>query len=239
MSFIKTSFSAIGKLFIVATLAGAFLVGLVGVVYLSLRGEEINVPEVVGKDFSESEKELTQLGLKIKRRATRYSQEKPNTILEQSPKAGTTAKTGQQILVVVSQVNPESTEAPATVEKEEEDSSLTDDGTDKSKKTNKNSNVKKPAQTSRDVNANKPNKNSNVNTGSGEAANTSKSNTSGAPTNPGNKNGTTPPNNKPTTPPAATPKPNANKTVTSGDTRTRKVPNFFPSMYPRIPGKDK
>lgn len=217
MGFLKTGASAIGKLFIVAVLGAAFLVGLFGVVYLSLRGEEIKVPEVVGKDFSESEKELTHMGLKIKKRATRYSQEKPNTVLEQSPKAGETAKTGQLILVVVSQLNPESTEAPATVEKDEE--TTVDETGDKPKKTNKNANVKKPTQTTRDVSSNKTNKNSNTDSGSGE---TTKSNTSSGNTT---KPVTSPAANKSTTTPASSPKPTPNKTPTSGDTRTRRVPN--------------
>lgn len=224
MSFIKTGFSAIGKLFIVMALAGAFLVGMVGVVYLSLRGEEIQVPEIIGKNREEAEKELTSLGLKMKKRADRYSEEKPNTILEQSPKAGTTAKTGQQILVVVSQVNPESSEAPATVVKEEEEESSTTTDPDKPKKpTSKNANVKKPAQTSRDVSSNKASKTSNSNVSTSES-NTSKSN-SGPASSPANKAGTSAPANKTTTIPATTPKPAAAKTPTSGDTRTRKVPN--------------
>ena len=227
MSFIKTGASAIGKLFIVVALAGAFLVGLVGVVYLSLRGDEIKVPEVVGKDFSESEKELAQNGLKIKKRATRYSQEKPNTILEQSPKAGETAKTGQLILVVVSQVNPEGTEAPAVVEKDTE--AETDDTTggnpDKPKKTtNKNANVKKPAQVTRDGGSTKTDKAGNSNT-SGTSSNTTKSNTSGSPTTSSNKPNPTSPSGKPTPVPAFSPKAGADKAPQSGETRTRRVPN--------------
>lgn len=227
MSFLKTGFSAIGKLFIVIALAGAFLVGLFGVVYLSLRGEEIQVPEIVGKNREEAEKELAALGLKMKKRADRYSEEKPNTILEQSPKAGTTAKTGQQILVVVSQVNPEGSEAPAIVEKDDANDNTSDDsGEDKPQKTNnKNANVKKPAQTSRDVSSNKAVKNSNS-SASNTSANTSKSNTS-TPESPANKGGTTAPaNNKPAATPASSPKPAASKTPAStGDTRLRKVPN--------------
>lgn len=227
MGFLKTGFSAIGKLFIVMALAGAFLVGLFGVVYLSLRGEEIQVPEIVGKDKNEAEKELAALGLKMKKRADRYSEEKPNTVLEQSPKAGTTAKTGQQILVVVSQVNPESSEAPATVVKEEEEEETAPtDGVEKPRKpTNKNANVKKPAQTSRDVSSNKTAKSSNANTGTSSSANTSKSNTSTSTNSSGNRGVTTTPANiKPTTP-ASSPKPTATKTPTGGDMRTRKVPN--------------
>jgi hypothetical protein len=89
VSLLKSGFSAIGKLFIVVmTLAATFLVGMGGVVYMSLQGDEIKVPEIVGKDFVESERELAALGLKIKKRADRFSTEKQNTILEQLPKAG-------------------------------------------------------------------------------------------------------------------------------------------------------
>ncbi len=227
MSFLKTGASAISKLFIVMGLAGAFLVGLVGVVYLSLRGEEIKVPEIVGKDFSESEKELSQNGLKIKKRATRYSEEKPNTVLEQSPKAGETAKTGQMILVVVSQVNPEGTEAPAVVEKEDvpETGDATDTNPDRPKKpTNKNANVKKPAQVTRDGGSTKSDKAGNSNT-SGTSSNTAKANTSSTPTTSSNKASTNKPVGKPTPVPAFSPKANPDKTPQSGETRTRKVPN--------------
>ncbi len=222
MGFLKTSASAIGKLMIVVALAGAFLVGLLGVVYLSLQGEEIKVPAVVGKEYSESEKELSQLGLKIKRRAFRFSQEKPNTILEQSPRSGEPVKTGQIIFVVVSQANPESTEAPATVNKDTDDSSSDDGLSNAPKKSNKNSNVKKPAQTTRDVTSNKSNTTANSNTGSSDISNSKPAANSGLPAPSGNKNNSankTPPN------PTATPKPSASKTPTSGDLRTRRVPN--------------
>lgn len=121
MGFVKTGFSALGKLFIATALAGAFLVGMVGVVYMSLKGEEVQIPEVVGKDFYESEKELAALGLKVKKIASRYSEEKPNTILEQRPRAGSAAKTGLMVSVIISQQNPEGTEAPAEIKKKSED----------------------------------------------------------------------------------------------------------------------
>ncbi len=220
MGFLKTGASAIGKLFVVVALAGAFLVGLLGVVWLSLQGNEVKVPEVVGKNFSESEKELTQLGLKIKRRAWRFSQEKPNTVIEQSPRAGEPVKTGQIIFVVVSQENPESTEAPATVNKDTDDADIPDDGISNApKKTNKNANVKKPAQTSRDVSANKPAKNANVNSASSDSSNSKPGSNSSPTTTPGNKNNSA---NKATTNP--TPKPSATKTPTGGDIRNRRIP---------------
>lgn len=221
MGFIKSGASAIGKLFIVVALAGAFVVGLLGVVYLSLQGKEVKVPEIVGKDYNESEKELTELGLKIKKRALRYSQEKANTVLEQSPKAGDPVKTGQVIFVVVSQVNPESTEAPATVNKNGDDIPVNDDDLDNApKKTNKNANVKKPAQTSRDVAANKANKNSNANVTSGDTNNSTKpSSNSGTTTTTEKPNSA----NKTTTTPTSSPKPAATKTPNGGDVRNRRV----------------
>jgi beta-lactam-binding protein with PASTA domain len=209
---------------------------MVGVVYLSLRGEEVTVPEIVGKDYYESEKEIEDLGLKIKRRATRYSEEKPNTVLEQLPRPGDTVKTGQTILVVLSEANPEGDEAPATIKKTTNANEPESEGTDiapevvpdKSAKVNKNANTKKPAQSTRDVISNKSNKNSNTsNSNSGNS--NSKSNSSEINKSGDNKNSSTTPVNKPT--PSNTPKPEpskppaAAKTPTnSGDTRTRKVP---------------
>lgn len=234
MGIINTALSAIGKLLIIIALAGAFLVGTVSVVYLSLRGEEVKVPEVVGKDFYASENEMAALGLKLKKRATRYSQEKPNTVLEQLPKPGETVKTGQTILVVISEVNPEGSEAPATVDKstaaDDESGESTDIAPDKSVKTNRNSNTKKPAQKTRDVISDKSKSNTSANTSS--AGNTSSGNSNKSEA--GNKNsGSTTPDNK-SNPPSnsnksetvkPTPnKPTAAKTpATSGETRNRKI----------------
>lgn len=232
MGILKTGISAIGKLFIVAALAGTFIVGMVSVVYLSLSGEEVKVPEIVGKNFLDSEKELTQLGLKVKRRALRYSQEKPNTILEQLPRPGETVKTGQTILVVLSQANPEGEEAPATIVKEEEVETAPDlEIPSDKKKTTKNANVKKA--TTRDVEKSNSNSNSNSLTNSNSSNNQngagSKANTS-TQTSPTNKTNPSVPNNKtiiiPSAPakPNNSPKPVATKSpVNGGDMRTRRV----------------
>ena len=157
MSFLKSSVSALGKLFTVAILLGTFAFGIVAVVYLSLQGEEIKVPELVGKDFITTENELAKLGLKIKRRADRVSREKQNTILEQLPKAGETVKTGQMILVVVSKFDPNGI-VPDTIKKddpEEDIKKIEELISDKPKKSsaNDNSNKKKTTKT-RDVAAN-------------------------------------------------------------------------------------
>lgn len=166
MGFIRTGISAIGKLAAIGLLLGAFLAAMAGVVYMSLSGEEIIVPEITGKDFVESERELADLGLKIKQRATRPSTERMNTVLEQLPKAGETVKTGQLIFVVVSKAGVEGEETPKSLIKDLE----TDDSekiqemiSDKPKKakSNSNTNSKKKAETTRDVNSNESNSNSN------------------------------------------------------------------------------
>ena len=95
----------------------AFGVGLLGTMLIFLTGSEVKVPEIVGSGYVESEELLSDLGLRIKRRAERYSEEAPGTILEQIPKAGETVKTGQMILVVVSKSVPDGDEKPATLKK--------------------------------------------------------------------------------------------------------------------------
>ena len=223
MSFINKIGSAIGKLLIVASLAVAFLFGMTYVVYRSLQGSEITVPEIVGKNYNESEKELEALGLKIKRRADRYSEEAPNTVLEQLPKPGDTVKTGQLILVVTSKPNPEGDEKPTTLKKG--NTSSEEDDTEKieelisdkpKKKSNSNTNTnKKKGSTTRDVikdNTNSDSNSSNSNQGSTDSNNNSSKD---------NKNSSTPPTKTPN--PTGTPKPTTNKTpATSGDTRPRR-----------------
>lgn len=222
MGFVKTGISAIGKLAVVGLLLAAFLAAMAGVVYMSLSGEEITVPEITGKDFFESEKELAALGLKIKRRADRPSTEKLNTVLEQLPKAGETVKTGQLIFVVVSKAGVEGEETPKSLIKdlETDDSETIEDMiTDKPKKSrsNSNSNAKKKAETTRDVNESNNNSNSN----SDEKSNSKPDDTNKKepenlkdPGEKGNKNTSTT-GTKPHTPPA---KPGAK------DTRGRNQP---------------
>ena len=227
MSFVKKGASAFGKLFTVIALAGTFTVGAVGVVYMSLQGEEMKVPEVVGKDLVESEKELASLGLRIKKRADRYSTEKPNTILEQLPKAGDTVKTGQMILVVTSKTNPEGDETPVTIKK---DTNEADDSekieeliSDKPKKSNKaNANVnananKKKSSTTRDVISENSNSNSNSNSSGGDSSNGKNTNAADK----SNKNAAPNPNKSNSN----SAKPNADKPLTTGgDARPRRTP---------------
>lgn len=160
MSIVSRSISALGRLAIVGVLLISFMGGMAAVVYVSLSGNEMKVPEIVGKDFVQSEKELAALGLKIKKRADRVSTEPMNTVLEQLPKAGETVKSGQMILVVVSKAGMEGEETPPTLKKdiEEDDTETIEEMiSDKpKKKTNSNTNKKK-AETTRDVVGNESN----------------------------------------------------------------------------------
>ena len=157
MGIVKTGISAIGKLAALGILLAVFLGTMAGVVYVSLSGEEIKVPEIVGKDFVQSEKELAALGLKIKKRAERPSDKTINTVLEQLPKAGDTVKSGQLILVVTSRQFADGEEAPKSLIKdinEDDTEKIEEMISDKPKKSRSNSNTntnKKKADTARDV----------------------------------------------------------------------------------------
>jgi hypothetical protein len=164
-----SGFSAIGRLAALLLLAGSFFVGMAGVVYMSLQGAEVSVPEITGKDFAESEKELASLGLKIKKRADRFSEEKPNTVIEQLPKVGETVKTGQLILVVTSKGQGEGDQPKSLKNIAEEDDSekIEEMISDKPKKPKANSNTnRKKADTARDVTSNTADTNSNSDSGS-------------------------------------------------------------------------
>lgn len=156
MSAINSGISAIGRLAAVAVLGLAFLSGMAGVVYMSLQGEQVSVPEVLGRTVAESEKDLAQLGLQIKKRADRFSPEAPGTIVEQLPKAGETVKTGQTIRVVVSKGPGEGDQPESLKNTNEEDDAqkIEEMISDKPKKSRSNSNSnRKKADTARDVNA--------------------------------------------------------------------------------------
>ena len=145
-----------------AAMLAAFLIGAAAVMYLSLSGSEVTVPEIVGKDFHQSEKELAALGLKIKRRAERPSGEQINTILEQLPRAGETVKTGQMILVVVSRYAAAEEDKPKSLIQDiqaDDTEKIEEMISDKPKKNRSNSNansetVKSVVDTNRDIAAN-------------------------------------------------------------------------------------
>ncbi len=164
---LSSGFSAIGKLAALVLLSASFLFGMAGVVYMSLKGEEIKVPEITGKEFSSSEKELASLGLRIHKKATRFSPEPPNTVIEQLPKPGETVKTGQRIIVVVSKGPGEGDDRRPDIKILEEDDTekIEEMISDKPKKPKASSNTnRKKADTARDVNLDAPDTASKSNT---------------------------------------------------------------------------
>lgn len=99
----STNNSLIQKLITVVVLAAAFLVSAGTVVYYSLRGKEITVPNLVGKSEGEADRLLAEQGLRLKVR-THATDEKiqANLVSEQIPNAGFTVKAGQVIGVNIS-----------------------------------------------------------------------------------------------------------------------------------------
>lgn len=169
MSVVKRAFSALGKLGIIIAIAIAFIIGMVGTVYLSLRSPEVKVPDVVGKDVMEGEQALDKDGLNMRRRATRFSPDaKPNTILAQEPHAGEIIKVGQTVAVVVSRATAKEGESPITAEE--------NFGND-----NKNANAESNTSKNENENANKSNRNT-------RSKNTNNSNNSNNANNSNNRN---------------------------------------------------
>ena len=107
VGFGRRTLAALGKVGIVLAVLVAFLFGMLGTVYLSLRTAEVKVPDVLGKDRFEAERMLEDAGLKVRVRGARPSTEKPDTILSQLPEAGLTVKTGIEVAVEVSRTPKE------------------------------------------------------------------------------------------------------------------------------------
>ena len=140
--------SGVLRLVGLGAIAAVFFLSMAGVVYMSLQGSEVKVPELVGKNVTETEKELASLGLKVKKRAERVSVEPIDSVIEQLPKPGETVKTGQVIYVVTSKGGGTPADVPATVNSDEDDSKKIEEMiTDKPKKTA----TKKKADTTRDL----------------------------------------------------------------------------------------
>jgi hypothetical protein len=189
----------------------------------------VNIPKVVGKNFNDGQDELSDLGLRIKKIATRFSNEDPNTILEQRPRAGTVAKTGLIISVVVSEPNPPGTEAPTELKDDEEAieeiQDLPELKTEKSKRKSKTEDNKEEPKT-RDVIETKPTADDASKTDEG-AAGDAKKDEAGAADKPvtdkkdpaaGN------PKNERAKPETQKPPADSSKPPTSGEVRPRKTP---------------
>jgi hypothetical protein len=168
VAFGKQAIRTLSRLGIILAVAIAFLTGLAGTVYLSLRSPEVKVPDVVGKDMVSGEALLNDSGLNIRKRASRYSPEaRPNTILDQSPRPGEVVKEGQTVAVVVSRA-PTEAEAAALPPKAratpspKSEATESQDTSDEQENTNKNKNVNRNRNTNNANNANIPNGNRNM-----------------------------------------------------------------------------
>jgi len=220
VGFGSRALSALGKVGILLAVLVAFVFGLLGTVYLSLRTAEVQVPDVLGKDRFNAESVLDDAGLKLRVRGARPSTEKPDTILSQLPQAGEIVKAGIPIAVEVSRAPKEGESVPSTSkvpvqesEKPTDNANQSSTGTNqnqnkppKNKNTNKNSNNTNNNNSNRNANANRNANNrnangsankSNRNTGPGTNANrtTNNSNTERrppvtTPANPGANSGT-------------------------------------------------
>jgi hypothetical protein len=185
---------AIGsRLTVVITVAIAFMLGVTGTIYLSLKSPEVKVPEIVGKDMVSAEDTLNHAGLNIRKRTSRFSPgTQPNVVLDQIPKAGEVVKEGQTVAVVISRAAMEGesqTPVPNTSDsanknqnatdenKGDQDTSSSDSKSDRNKNKNKNSNSAKNANIN---NANSNSANSNIR----NSANRNSSNSNG----PSNRN---------------------------------------------------
>ncbi len=197
--------SALGKVAILIAIAGLFLVGMAGTVYLSLRSPEVQVPEVTGKNIVDAERILADAGLNVRRRATRYSAEvAADTVLDQTPRAGDQVKGGQTVAVVISRAEAKEGESSMGVRRADDET--------KNDNKNDNGNQNEPA-----ASATKDNRNANANENANENANRPKRNTN-KNKNTNNANGNTSANSN------ANSNLNANLTTNSRNADNRNAP---------------
>ncbi len=133
-----------------------FVAGLLGVVYLSLRSPEVQVPDVINKTYNDGTAALSKAGLDISERAQRYKPDvQPGMILDQTPHAGEVVKSGQTVRVVVSR-SPREGEQPPVAE-------VPDEKKDDAAKKSKNDNDSDSGTASKNENRDRRNKNTNKN----------------------------------------------------------------------------
>lgn len=163
--------SAFGKLGILAVIAVAFGIGLIGTVYLSLRSPEIQVPDVVNQSYVDGETTLGKTGLGIRERAKRYKPDvRAGIILDQSPRPGEVVKAGQTIAVVVSR-EPKEGEKPPSEEEEKKPQDA-----NAQKNTNEGAASENAPAKNENQNRERRGKNTNKNTNAGKNANNQNSN---------------------------------------------------------------
>lgn len=217
----KRALSALRKVGIIIAIAVAFVFGLGGTVYLSLRSPEVKVPDVKGKDRMTAESALDDLGLHMKVRATRFSPEaRPDTILDQLPQKDEVIKVGQTVAVVLARAPKEGEHAPETPAGAEDKKPENGNGAGAQ---NQNSNTGSTAATNQNGNQNKPKKPKNSNNKNANNSNNANSgNRNAANSNAGNRN-------------VNTSTPNANRSSENDNPTKRPTP--LPTTPPFVPSR--
>jgi hypothetical protein len=229
----RGALAALGKVGIVLAIAVAFLFGMVGTVYLSLRTSEVQVPDLSGKDRFTAESQLQDIGLKIRVRGTRPSNDKkPDTILNQLPEAGLIVKEGIEVAVEVTRAPKEGESVPSSAEE-----TATQDEAKPAENTNTQA-----ANTNQNENQNKTQKNKNTNKNTNKNANNSNnsnnSNNANRNANASNRNANRNANNANRGTTNTTPTPNRNNSSNPNANRRAPVtttPPFNPGANRQTP----
>ncbi|MDT0306999.1 Stk1 family PASTA domain-containing Ser/Thr kinase [Streptomyces sp. DSM 44917] len=82
--------------------------------FLSTGPEETEVPDVVGDDYEDAERELEEAGFEVDRETEATSEEDPGTVLDQDPEGGTSLARGETVTLTVAE-EPEGEEVPDVV----------------------------------------------------------------------------------------------------------------------------
>jgi hypothetical protein len=221
VDFGRRALAGLGKVGIVLAVLVAFLFGMLGTVYLSLRTAEVKVPDVLGKDRFTAETMLDEAGLKIRVRGARPTADKPDTVLSQLPEAGQIVKAGIPIAVEVSR---------APKEGETVRSTTADEGQDSTKPAENSNANQSTSATNQNQNQNKPPKNKNTNKNANNANNKNANNSNNSNRN-ANANRNTNANRNSNNRNANT-TPNANRTTNNSNTNRRQPPITTPPFNP-------
>jgi beta-lactam-binding protein with PASTA domain len=225
VDFGRRALMALGKVGIVLAVFVAFLFGLLGTVYLSLRTAEVKVPDVLGKDRFTAEAMLDDAGLKIRVRGARPSADKPDTVLSQLPEAGQIVKAGIPVAVEVSRAPKEGESVRSSEDEPAQETAKPADNTNANQSptaTNQNQNQ----------NQNKPPKNKNTNKNANNANNKNANNSNNANRNSNANRNNANANRNPGNRNANTGTPNANRTTNNANTNRRQPTITTPPFNP-------
>lgn len=200
MAILDRALAALKRFFIVAGIAIAFTIGLIGAIVLSLHSSETTVPDIVGKDRTAAENAISEAGLNFRVRATRPAGDtRPDTVLIQVPASGVVVKVGQTVAVDLSRPAREG-ETPAAASTPEAEktpennndrpaNNATEDKPRRPRNTNKNGNANENlnATNNRNTNANR-NRNSGVSNSTTNREGNHNGNSAGTSANNGNSN---------------------------------------------------